>query len=84
MNPETRNTVRAAGRIGAVGMEFAGAVIFCLLVGHWADGKLGTAPWLSAAGILIGSFAGFMAVYRALKVMQKEAEAAEKSERTDR
>jgi ATP synthase protein I len=74
MTPEGREAMRAAGRISAVGMEFAAAVIICLLLGYWADGKLGTGPYLTIAGILLGSFVGFRAIYSAAKTMQKQAE----------
>ena len=63
--------MRTAGRVSAVGMEFAGAVIGCLLIGWWADGKLGSSPWLAVLGILLGSAVGFKAVYRAAKTMQR-------------
>lgn len=74
MTPEARDAMRAAGRVSAIGMEFAAAVIICLLAGWWADGKLGTGPWLAVAGIVLGSAIGFRAVYGAAKTMQKQAE----------
>lgn len=43
------------------------AVIGCLLLGHWADGKLGTDPWLALLGIILGSIAGFRSLLRAAR-----------------
>jgi F0F1-type ATP synthase assembly protein I len=74
MTPEARDALRVAGRVSAVGMELAAAVIFCLLIGYWLDGKFGTSPWLAVVGIILGSGIGFRAVYAAAKVMQKQAE----------
>ncbi|MCK6544398.1 AtpZ/AtpI family protein [Myxococcota bacterium] len=75
--------MRTAGRVSAIGMEFAGAVIGCLLAGWWLDGKLGTGPWLAAVGIILGSAVGFKAVYRTAKLMQMDAEAQAAAERRD-
>lgn len=74
MDPEAREAMRTVGRVSAVGMELGGAVIGSLLLGWWADSKLGTSPWLTLLGLLIGSIAGFKAVYSAAKLMQKQAE----------
>jgi ATP synthase protein I len=83
MDPLARDAMRSAGRISAVGMEFAGAVIGCLLIGYWIDGKIGTSPWLTIVGVVLGSVAGFRALYRAAKVMQAQAEAEAKKELKD-
>jgi F0F1-type ATP synthase assembly protein I len=83
MDPMARDAMRAAGRVSAIGMEFAGAVIVCLLAGHWVDGKLGTGPWLAVAGIVLGSVVGFKAVYHTAKQMQKQTEQQDRAERTD-
>lgn len=81
MDPMAREAMRATGRVSALGIEFGGAVIGALLAGRWLDGKLGTGPWLAVVGILFGSAAGFLAVYRTAKAMQKQAEADEARER---
>jgi len=38
----------------------------CLLgfAGHWLDRRLGTAPWLLLAGLVIGMAAGFVSFLR--------------------
>lgn len=75
--------MRTAGRVSAVGMELAGGVIVCLIAGYWADGKLGTAPYLTVAGMALGTAVGFKAVYRAAKQMQRDAEEQARRERDD-
>ncbi len=41
---------RIAGTTGAVGIEVAVAIVIGYVGGHWLDGKLRTAPWLSLIG----------------------------------
>lgn len=59
-----------------VGIELAVAVIGCLLAGWWADGKLGTTPWLSLAGLILGSVVGFRSIWRAAQMAAREDEDA--------
>jgi ATP synthase protein I len=73
MDPQSRDAMRSAGKLGALGIELAGLVIGCLLAGWWLDGKLGTAPYLTLAGIFLGAFGGFMVVWRAIKTSEGEA-----------
>jgi F0F1-type ATP synthase assembly protein I len=68
MDPEARKMMRDAGRLGAIGIELAGTVIGCLLLGYWLDGRFHTAPWLAVGGIVFGSFAGFWVVYKTVKL----------------
>ena len=61
-----RGTLREAGRLAGLGVQFAVTVVLCTAAGWWADGELGTAPWLLLAGALIGAVAAFWQVCRAL------------------
>ncbi len=56
------------GRYGALGFEFAGAVLGGILIGRYADSSLGTEPWLMVLGA-VGGMAG--AVYRLVFVLQR-------------
>jgi F0F1-type ATP synthase assembly protein I len=56
------------GRYGALGFEFAGAVLAGIFVGRYADKYLGTEPWLMVLGA-IGGLAG--AIYRLIMVLQQ-------------
>lgn len=49
-----------------VGLQFAGAIVLFLFLGRWLDSRLGTEPWLLLAGVLVGSVAGFISLYRQL------------------
>ncbi len=54
------------GRLGGVGAQFAVTVALCAAAGWWADGELGTSPWLLLAGAFAGAVAAFYQVCRAL------------------
>lgn len=55
------------GRYGALGFEFAGAVVAGLLLGRYADARFDTAPLLMIVGVVAG-LAG--AVTRLVVVLQ--------------
>ncbi|MCM2267193.1 MAG: AtpZ/AtpI family protein [Elusimicrobiales bacterium] len=49
-----------------IGLELAGAVLLGLWLGYWLDGRLGTRPWLTLAGALLGLVGGFYRVAKEL------------------
>lgn len=57
-----------------LGVQFALAILICLYAGKWLDGKLGTAPWLLVAGVVVGASAGFYSMYRTLMADNKKAD----------
>ncbi len=56
--------------VGA-GFQLVFSILFFLGVGYLADRRLGTAPWLMLAGILIGLGAGFYAFWLRISAMSK-------------
>ncbi len=46
------------------GGSFLGSILSGTLLGYLADNWLGTDPWLVIVGILLGSYAGFMNMWR--------------------
>ena len=64
----TENPLLTYGRYGALGFEFAGAVLAGIFAGRYADSYLGTAPWLLILGA-VGGMAG--AIYRLIVVLQQ-------------
>lgn len=62
------NTLLAYGRYGALGFEFAGAVLAGIFIGRYADSSLGTEPWFMILGAVSG-MAG--AIYRLITVLQR-------------
>lgn len=63
---------RIAGDTGAVGIEIAVAIGLGYLGGHWLDGKLRTAPWLSIIGFVAGVGAGIKALVRVTRAYKKK------------
>jgi hypothetical protein len=52
-----------AARVTTIALEFA----LPPLLGYWADGRFGTAPWLSVTGAILGFAVGLMHVLRLAK-----------------
>lgn len=72
--------MKSFGRYGSVGFELLASIAVGYYLGHWADGKLGT-RWIAFVGFLLGCYAGFRALFRAAKTMQRDAERDEMLER---
>jgi len=60
----------------SIGLQLGISVALGAGAGHWADGKLGSGPWLLLLGLAFGSFAGFRAVFRASERLARHDEAA--------
>ena len=61
------NSLLSYGRYGALGFEFAGAVVAGILLGRYLDGVFGTTPLLMVLGA-VGGMAG--ALYRLIIVLR--------------
>jgi F0F1-type ATP synthase assembly protein I len=53
-----------ATRFLGVGLTWVGSTVLFLFLGSWADGRLGTKPWLSLLGAVVGAAAGFYNLIR--------------------
>lgn len=51
--------IRRAGPYLGLGTMFAAALLLGIAAGYWADGKLGTKPWLTLLGTFLGLAVGF-------------------------
>ncbi len=58
---------RPALALGTVGIVLVTCTCVGALLGLWLDGEFGTKPWLLVAGVLLGTLAGFIEMYRAAK-----------------
>ena len=47
--------------------SFLSSIISGTLIGYFADMWLGTDPWLVVTGVVLGSYAGFVGIWRYLK-----------------
>lgn len=70
--------LRRAGPYLGIGSTFLAAIATCLFAGWWLDGWLGTSPWLTLAGALLGITAGF---YMFLKIVLSARGGGEDGER---
>ena len=67
-----RKDQRNLARASIIGMEISIPVIVGLVLGHWADGRFGTSPWLTLLGIVAGTAVALKAIMHALKVSNEE------------
>lgn len=63
LGPEGREQLQVLGRVGAVGFELVVASMLGFFGGRWADGELGTEPWLQWIGFVLGLAAGAKSLY---------------------
>lgn len=54
-----QETLRTVLPYTQIGMTFAITVTALTLVGHWADNRFGTTPWLLLLGAVLGIAIGF-------------------------
>ena len=47
-----------------VGTTLVACIVVGYLLGSFLDRKLGTSPWLVVAGVLLGTAAGFVGLFR--------------------
>jgi ATP synthase protein I len=79
LDPAARRTKRAFNALSAssIGLELGISVAIGLWFGWWLDGKLGSAPWMMLAFLLLGLVAGFRGVFRAVKRANAAADSDE-------
>jgi ATP synthase protein I len=65
--PRPQNMWVLAGELTAIAFELTGSVLAGVVLGYFADLKLGTEPWLLIGFTLLGTGAGF---YRMIKILQ--------------
>ena len=62
----------SAGVYAGAGLQFALSILLFLFAGQWLDRRLGTGPWLTLLGVLLGASGGFYSLYRKLTAWQRE------------
>jgi ATP synthase protein I len=76
-----RTWAQSFGPYLTMGIQLALAVVVFFFVGRWLDGKLGTAPWLMLAGLLVGIVGGLIKFLHAAVALGKEANREAEEER---
>ena len=55
---------RSVMNLMAVGTVLVACVVLGFLLGSYLDRRLGTSPWLVVAGVMLGTAAGFVGLFR--------------------
>jgi F0F1-type ATP synthase assembly protein I len=61
-----------ASRYLGAGLTSGLSTLLFLFLGQYADGRLGTGPWLTLVGALVGAAAGFFYMYHHLVVAPRQ------------
>ena len=72
--------VGAGYKYVSLGLTFAGGILLFMAAGYALDRWIGTLPWLTLVGTIVGAVLSFLSVYR--RLMADEAKA--KQERAAR
>ncbi|NIQ40416.1 MAG: ATP synthase subunit [Proteobacteria bacterium] len=67
-----KRLVSLMGHYGAIGLQMGLSVAIGLIIGLALDRYLGTAPWMALIFLILGVIAGFRALFRLVKEMQRE------------
>jgi len=82
--PSVRKTrlaiYKGMGGFGTLGLEIILSLLFGAFVGNWLDGKFGTSPWVTLAGLVFGGAAAVRAIMRTLKLMNLAAAREEREQ----
>ena len=65
--------MKSFGRYGSLGLELLGSIAVGYYLGVWLDKKFDTHR-IAFAGFLLGCYAGFRALFKAAKTMQRDIE----------
>lgn len=63
---------RSLGMLATVGLTFVVATAGATIAGYYADRWLGTSPWLTLLGLVIGIAAGFRDLFRSIKKAERQ------------
>ena len=73
----------AATQLGYIGIFFGVAIVIGSWIGRWADSRLGSQPWLTMAGLLLGVATGFRELIRIARRYQREEERRDRQDRQE-
>ena len=68
---------RALGEVATVGITLVVATVLGLAGGYYGDRWLGTSPWLTLIGLVLGIAAGFVSLFRSVKAAERELDDSE-------
>jgi ATP synthase protein I len=65
---------KALGELSTIGLALVIATVIGLAGGYYLDRWLGTSPWLTLIGLMLGIAAGFVNLFRAVKRAEKNVD----------
>ena len=71
------NAWRALGELSTIGITLVVATVIGLAGGYYLDRWLGTSPWLTLIGLVLGIAAGFVNLFRAVKRAERNIDDSE-------
>ena len=69
--------LKAFGKYGSIGFELLASIAVGYYLGAWLDKRFET-RWIAFVGFLVGCYAGFRALFRAAKQIQRDVEREER------
>jgi ATP synthase protein I len=66
-----KRLVSLMGQYGSIGLQMGLSVAIGLVIGLALDRYLGTTPWMALVFLILGVIAGFLALFRLVKEIQK-------------
>ncbi len=75
--PGEPNAWKALGELSTIGITLVVATVIGLAGGYYLDRWLGTSPWLTLIGLLVGIAAGFVNLFRSVKRAERNIDDSE-------
>ena len=69
--PPSGEIWKKAGLLSSIAFVFPFSIAVGFLAGRWLDGKLDTQPWLALAGLILGTVAAFLEVFRIVAAVDR-------------
>ena len=74
--PGGTGTWKALADLSSIGITLVVATVIGLAGGYYADRWLGTTPWLTLIGLVLGIVAGFVNLFRSVAAAKRESDDA--------
>lgn len=66
------NRERLVWTLMGLGWYIGLSIVLPLLAGWWLDGKVGTMPWFTLLGLVMGLVLAFTGAYRMVRTLEQE------------